>query len=76
MLVVVAHPDDETLFFAPTVLGLAVDKRRVGVLVLSNGDHEGVGGLREREMQLACSTLGLRPCIVLNDPCVCLTIRS
>lgn len=70
ILLVVAHPDDETLFFSPTIVGLRDGGRRsIGVLVLSNGDHEGVGGVREREMQLACVALGLSPCAVLDDPC-------
>nr|XP_044987192.1 N-acetylglucosaminyl-phosphatidylinositol de-N-acetylase isoform X4 [Jaculus jaculus] len=36
-LLVIAHPDDEAMFFAPTVLGLARLKHLVSVLCFSTG---------------------------------------
>lgn len=37
-LLVVAHPDDETLFFGPTVLGLTQDENKsLSILVVSSG---------------------------------------
>jgi hypothetical protein len=39
-LLVVAHPDDESLFFGPTILSLTQDKRKsLSILVLSSGMH-------------------------------------
>lgn len=39
-LLVVAHPDDESLFFGPTILSLTQDERKsLSVLVLSSGKH-------------------------------------
>lgn len=36
-LLVIAHPDDEAMFFAPTVLGLARLRHRVFLLCFSAG---------------------------------------
>lgn len=39
LLVVTAHPDDETLFFAPSILGVLDEgSTRGGLLVMSNGE--------------------------------------
>lgn len=35
-LVVIAHPDDEAMFFAPTILGLARLKQQVSLLCFSS----------------------------------------
>jgi N-acetylglucosaminylphosphatidylinositol deacetylase len=39
-LIVTAHPDDETMFFAPTVLHLVEQGLRVALLCLSTGSSE------------------------------------
>ena len=56
LLVVTAHPDDETLFFAP-----ALDNThdRAHVLCLSDGGFDGLGKTREREMAKAAQMLGI-----------------
>ena len=36
-LLVIAHPDDESMFFVPTILALAAAGRRVRILCLSTG---------------------------------------
>jgi len=38
ILLLIAHPDDETMFFSPTVLALLRECCRVCVLCLSTGD--------------------------------------
>lgn len=38
-LVVTAHPDDECMFFGPTILGLRQQNAEVYGLVLSNGEY-------------------------------------
>jgi len=56
---VVAHPDDEAMFFWPTLLQL----RRAGVplcvLCLSTGNADGLGEVRKLEMQRSCARLGI-----------------
>ena len=68
-LLVVAHPDDETMFFAPAMLCLA-RTLELHVLCLSTGDFDGLGARREAEMPKACACLGVPPDRVrlLDDP--------
>lgn len=58
----IAHPDDEAMFFAPTVLALTCpDKNnRVTILCLSDGDAEGLGAIRKKELVKSGLILGLR----------------
>ncbi|WEL39178.1 N-acetylglucosaminyl-phosphatidylinositol de-N-acetylase [Encephalitozoon hellem] len=47
-LLLIAHPDDESMFFSPSLLNL---KGRIGIFCLSNGDIEGKGKEREEELR-------------------------
>ena len=47
-LLVHGHPDDETVFFTPTVLAIR-DKTNLYEMSLSNGNWEGLGKIREVE---------------------------
>ncbi|KAL5480896.1 GPI12 [Sanghuangporus weigelae] len=73
VLLLTAHPDDECMFFAPTLLGLARITRHVGEqgsyygpladvysLCLSSGDAEGLGETRKSELEAALDVLGIR----------------
>ncbi|CAF1316366.1 unnamed protein product [Adineta steineri] len=67
-LIVVAHPDDECLFFSPTIIGL-VSRGKIGhILVFSTGNSEGLGPIREKELNGSCQQLGidLSRCLSLN----------
>ncbi|TPX66141.1 hypothetical protein SpCBS45565_g04669 [Spizellomyces sp. 'palustris'] len=68
-LLVVAHPDDECLFFSPTMNALGGVK---GVLVLSTGNNYGIGDTRRRELMGSCRELGVdeEHCTVLDFPYV------
>lgn len=70
VLIVTAHPDDECMFFAPTILALTRAGIEVHVLCLSRGNHDGLGEIRAKELQASCTTLGIRPehCQALEDP--------
>ncbi|XP_063702259.1 N-acetylglucosaminyl-phosphatidylinositol de-N-acetylase-like, partial [Culicoides brevitarsis] len=59
VLVVTAHPDDESMFFAPTILGLREQKCRVFLLCLSNGNFDKKGRQRRSELFAACEILTL-----------------
>lgn len=48
-LLVTAHPDDEAMFFAPTVLGLGRAGARAAVLCCSAGEGGGGDGGRRRD---------------------------
>lgn len=58
VLLVIAHPDDETMFFAPTLLSLASATPAVSVhvLCLSTGNADGLGKVRQAELMTVCET--------------------
>ena len=64
-----AHPDDEALFFSPTLTTLRSRGAETHVLVISTGDHYGLGWRRQQEMLGSCSALGVaeQHCTVLDE---------
>lgn len=69
----IAHPDDEAMFFAPTVLALTRPELRnhLKILCLSSGDADGLGEVRKKELVKSGLLLGLRSpsdVLVLDDP--------
>ncbi|KAI3401793.1 hypothetical protein diail_8171 [Diaporthe ilicicola] len=58
----IAHPDDEAMFFAPAVLALTRPAlgNHVKILCLSSGDAAGLGETRKRELVKSGLVLGLR----------------
>ncbi|KAI8948271.1 putative deacetylase LmbE-like domain-containing protein [Xylaria longipes] len=58
----IAHPDDEAMFFAPTVLALTRPEsgNHVKILCLSTGDADGLGETRKHELVKSAMLLGLR----------------
>ncbi|CAJ0578384.1 unnamed protein product, partial [Mesorhabditis spiculigera] len=59
ILFVTAHPDDETMFFAPTITSLAKQGHRLFLLCVSNGGFYGQGQTRVREIKNAVEYLGI-----------------
>ncbi|PLW43018.1 hypothetical protein PCANC_10038 [Puccinia coronata f. sp. avenae] len=74
IMLVVAHPDDECLFFSPTLLNLLaprfvtrpdstapikLESPRGHILSLSSGNAEGLGIKRTREMKASCEAFGI-----------------
>lgn len=59
ILLMFAHPDDETMFFTPTLLALKKGGADIHFLCLSNGDHKNLGETREQEMQQLANYLGI-----------------
>ncbi|XP_077020087.1 N-acetylglucosaminyl-phosphatidylinositol de-N-acetylase [Tamandua tetradactyla] len=60
-LLVIAHPDDEAMFFAPTVLGLARLRHQVSLLCFSSGNYYNQGEIRKKELLQSCDVLGIPP---------------
>lgn len=56
----IAHPDDESMFFSPALTTLERDGERAVVLCLSSGDACGLGETRKRELVKACRVLGVK----------------
>ncbi|KAI1061717.1 hypothetical protein LB507_010733 [Fusarium sp. FIESC RH6] len=58
----IAHPDDEAMFFSPTVLALTKPENgnHVKILCLSTGDADGLGDVRKQELVKSGLALGLQ----------------
>ncbi|XP_032640307.1 N-acetylglucosaminyl-phosphatidylinositol de-N-acetylase isoform X6 [Chelonoidis abingdonii] len=58
-LVVTAHPDDEAMFFAPTILSLGRFRAQLWLLCCSSGNFYNQGEIRKKELVQSCSVLGI-----------------
>lgn len=73
ILLLIAHPDDEAMFFSPAVQSLTDRSlnNHLQILCLSTGDADGLGSIRKDELVQSALTLGLRSASdvqVLDDP--------
>src|SRR5512132_1868225 len=68
LVLLLAHPDDETFFAAGTIAQAAASGRRVGLLCATRGDRGATGGVctieelpevREAELREAARILGI-----------------
>ncbi|KAI9846960.1 MAG: N-acetylglucosaminyl-phosphatidylinositol de-N-acetylase [Sclerophora amabilis] len=69
----IAHPDDEAMFFAPTLQALTERElgNHVKILCLSSGDADGLGETRKKELVKSGLMLGIRKeedVFVVEDP--------
>ncbi|KAI5290304.1 N-acetylglucosaminyl-phosphatidylinositol de-N-acetylase [Ascosphaera aggregata] len=62
----IAHPDDEAMFFSPTLLDLTSPDRGniVSILCLSDGNAAGLGHVRQNELHASAARLG----VGVSDP--------
>lgn len=49
-LLIIAHPDDEVMFFSPLLNAIEKQNSLVHILSLSNGNDEGLGNVRSEEL--------------------------
>jgi N-acetylglucosaminylphosphatidylinositol deacetylase len=68
----IAHPDDEAMFFSPTLLSLAKpeSQNRIFILCLSSGDADGLGHIRKTELKKSALLLGVKSAeqvVILED---------
>jgi hypothetical protein len=70
ILLLTAHPDDESLFFAPTILALVNQDTELHLMCLSDGDADGIGHLRSKEIEDSWDVLGVdsRRRILIDSP--------
>jgi len=60
LLLITAHPDDESMFFIPSIR--AYESSNIYLLCLSNGNVNGLGHIRARELKECCaSQFGIPP---------------
>ncbi|EEH40465.1 N-acetylglucosaminyl-phosphatidylinositol de-N-acetylase [Paracoccidioides lutzii Pb01] len=69
----IAHPDDEAMFFAPTLLAMTRPEsgNHLKILCLSSGNADGLGHIRKDELKASALRLGLRSesdVFVVDDP--------
>uniref|UniRef100_M4CGI8 N-acetylglucosaminylphosphatidylinositol deacetylase n=1 Tax=Brassica campestris TaxID=3711 RepID=M4CGI8_BRACM len=70
VLFVIAHPDDESMFFSPTINYLASNGYNLHMLCFSTGNADGTGSIRKDELHQACAVLRvpLQQLKVLDHP--------
>ena len=68
VLLLIAHPDDEIMFWTPTIKYLLSKKIQLKILCLSNGNYNGLGDLREVEFDNVSRELNLFNNVILNVP--------
>jgi LmbE family N-acetylglucosaminyl deacetylase len=70
VVLVIAHPDDEVMFFTPTLLSLSRAGHHLSILCLSNGNFEGIGNIRTNELIKSAAMFGIatKDVYVLDDP--------
>lgn len=61
-MVLIAHPDDETMFFTPLLQNLTGDTH---IICLSNGNYENKGQIRTNEIQKVCNSYNFK--LILLD---------
>jgi N-acetylglucosaminylphosphatidylinositol deacetylase len=50
ILLVIAHPDDEAMFFGPLLIASRKELSQISILCLSNGNYDGLGKIRSKEL--------------------------
>ena len=78
-MLITAHPDDESMFFIPTLRNIIINSNNsrnnqkspsnIQLLCLSNGDYRHVsdGPIRTKEMYKACSIIGTTTVTITDD---------
>ncbi|CAH9108363.1 unnamed protein product [Cuscuta europaea] len=59
ILLVIAHPDDESMFFTPTINYLMSKGHDLRILCISTGNADGLGNTRKQELYWAATTLNV-----------------
>lgn len=67
-LIVIAHPDDESMFFGPTVMRLKSQVKNLLIVSLSRGDFYGNGDVRTLELAAAAQVFGVDDVCIVADP--------
>lgn len=67
VLLVIAHPDDECMFFSPIITSLISAGVSLHVLCLSTGNNDGLGEIRKKELTKSCAVLGVKSTIIDDE---------
>ena len=64
---VIAHPDDECMFFTPILTHLVVSGWQVHLLCLSSGNADGLDRIRTKELDASAKLLGVSSVTLIDD---------
>ena len=66
---IIAHPDDEVMFFAPALieLGKPQNRNNISVTCFSTGNAEGLGPVRSLELERSLEIMGIHQVELLDD---------
>jgi LmbE family N-acetylglucosaminyl deacetylase len=69
-VIVFAHPDDESMFFLPTIQSLKQEEptSMIWLLCLTNGNYNGLGKVREKELLEVGKLLEVDKTIIQDNP--------
>ena len=67
ILLIIAHPDDEIMFFYPSLKNFLKYNIKIRILCLSNGNYEGQGIIREGEFSQVMKNLKIENFEILDD---------
>jgi hypothetical protein len=67
ILFIIAHPDDEIMFFFPTIKTLLNAGHNVRIICLSNGNADKIGKVREIELEKVCSHLKIKNYEIIDN---------
>ena len=59
ILLIIAHPDDEVMFFSPLLISKRDSAGDVYILCLSTGNYKGLGDTRCKELYKSCAIFGI-----------------
>jgi N-acetylglucosaminylphosphatidylinositol deacetylase len=67
VLLVCAHPDDEAMFFSPTLDALKGAGFQLRFLCFSSGNYDGLGAVRKKELENSAAMYGATTPVVVED---------
>ncbi|CAD8067364.1 unnamed protein product [Paramecium primaurelia] len=67
VLLVTAHPDDEAMFFLPTITYLNDNNYEIHLICLSKGNANKMGKIREVELEKCSKYLKIKKLTIIND---------
>jgi N-acetylglucosaminylphosphatidylinositol deacetylase len=69
-VLVIAHPDDESMFFLPTVVSIrkSLPDAKLWIMCLTRGNYDDLGSVRCQELQKVCDLLGVDELIQVDRP--------
>ena len=66
-LLITAHPDDECMFFTPTIRNLIKNGGEIDLMCLSTGNFDGKGSIRRKELKKSSRILGIKHLFIIED---------